>query len=56
MVSRGVPDYEYHSFRQELAKHEKNWCPDWDPLQIAAKEDLPGPAILAKVPAQKALE
>ena len=56
MVSRDVPYYEYHSFRQELARHEKNWCPDWDPLQIAPKEDVPGPAILAKVPAQKALE
>ena len=56
MVSRGVPYYEYHSFCQELARHEKNWCPDWDPLQIAAEANVPGPTILAKVPAQKALE
>lgn len=29
---------------------------DWDPLSIAAKENFPGHAIHARVPAQKALE
>ena len=53
---RGVPYYEYHGFRRELAKHKNNWCSDWDTLYGAAKENFPGPAILARVPEEKALE
>ena len=56
LLRRGVPYYEYHSFRKALVKHENNWCSDWDTLRSAAKENFPGPAILARVPAEKALE
>ena len=56
LFRRGVPYHEYHSFRQEFAKHERNWCADQDALQINAKEYFPNCAILARVPAQKALE
>ena len=53
---RGVPYYEYHGFRRELAKHENNWCSDWGILCGATKENLPGPAIVSRVPEEKALE
>lgn len=34
---------------EELAKHEKNWSSDWNTLQAAARDDFPGPTILARV-------
>ena len=37
-------------------EHENNWCADWGALQNAAKESSPGPAILARVPGEKAWE
>ena len=49
------PRYKYEDFRREFVKHEKNWCFDWDTLQKLAGESL-GPVVLARVPAEKALE
>ena len=47
--------YKYKDFRREFAKHNKNWCFDWKTLQKLAGESR-GPTILARVPAEKALE
>ena len=49
------PRYKYEDFRREFAKHQKNWCFDWEILQKLAGESR-GPAILPRVPAEKALE
>ena len=49
------PRYKYEYFRREFAKHSKNWCFDWKTWQKLAGESR-GSAILARVPAEKALE
>ena len=56
LFQNGWAYFEYHGFRKELAKHENNWCSDWNSPCRDAERNFPGPAMLARVPGDKALE
>ena len=38
LFDNGWPYFEYHAFRNKLARHEKNWCADWGALQNAPRK------------------
>ena len=48
MVSRGVPYYEYHSFCQELARHEKIGVPTGTPYRLPQRQTSPALLFLPR--------